>query len=334
MMLRKPAIPETTLAKWQRIVDLAAEMVGVPSSLVMKTDMPDHAVLLSSRTEGNPYTVGQSFELNDKLYCYSVLQTKGELVVRDAHSDPDWCDNQDLDHGMSFYIGYPLCWPDGSLFGTVCVLDSYDNERAYRHRELVQEFGKLIENDLALLVEISRREALEAQLQEHLEQLENRVARRTHQLSDANRDLQEREQDLEEANAALSVLLAKLETSRQEFEDQILRQITGLVLPHVSKLKRKLAGQAAEQALVEIVEANLKQVTSSFANRLADVLKTLTPAEAEIALMVINGQSTKDIARALSRDKSTIDFHRNNIRKKLGLRHRGVNLRSHLLSLQ
>ena len=191
-----------------------------------------------------------------------------------------------------------------------------------------------VQDGPALLVEISRREALEAQLQEHLEQLENRVARRTHQLSEANRDLQEREQDLEEANAALSVLLSKLENSRQEFEDQILRQITGLVLPHVSKLKRKLSGQAAEQALVEIVEANLKQVTSSFANRLADVMKSLTPAEAEIALMVINGQSTKDIARALSRDKSTIDFHRNNIRKKLGLRHRGVNLRSHLLSLQ
>lgn len=334
MVMPKPAIPQTTLAKWQRIVDLAAEMVGVPSSLVMKTDMPDHAVLLSSRTEGNPYTVGQSFELNDKLYCYSVLQTKGELVVRDAHSDPDWCDNQDLDHGMSFYIGYPLCWPDGSLFGTVCVLDTFDNERAFRHRELVQEFGKLIENDLALLVEIERREQLEGELQEHLDELESRVARRTAQLSAANDDLQERERELEEANAALSVLLGKLENSRQEFEDQILRQITGLVLPHVLKLKRRLAGQEADEALVEIVEANLKQVTSSFANRLTSVLKNLTPAEAEIALMVINGQTTKDIARALSRDKSTIDFHRNNIRKKLGLSHRGVNLRSHLLSLQ
>ncbi|NNF78733.1 MAG: GAF domain-containing protein [Rhizobiales bacterium] len=334
MFMTKPAIPEATLAKWQRIVNLAAEMVGVPSSLVMKTDMPDHAVLLSSRTAGNPYSVGQSFELNEKLYCYSVLQTKGELVVRDAHSDPDWCDNQDLDHGMSFYIGYPLCWPDGSLFGTVCVLDTYDNERAYRHRELVQEFGKLIENDLALLVEIERREKLEGELQDHLEQLEDRVARRTQQLSEANDDLQEREQELEEANAALGVLLSKLESSRQEFEDQILRQITGLVLPHVSKLKRKLEGQDAEQALVEIIEGNLKQVTSSFANRLAGVLQNLTPAEAEIALLVINGQTTKDIARVLSRDKSTIDFHRNNIRKKLGLRHQGVNLRSHLLSLQ
>ncbi len=85
---------------------------------------------------------------------------------------------------------------------------------------------------------------------------------------------------------------------------------------------------------MEIIEGNLKQVTSSFANRLAGVLKNLTPAEAEIALLVINGQTTKDIARVLSRDKSTIDFHRNNIRKKLGLRHQGVNLRSHLLSLQ
>lgn len=48
--------------------------------------------------------------------------------------------------------------------------------------------------------------------------------------------------------------------------------------------------------------------------------------------MVMNGQTTKDIAKALSRETSTIDFHRNNIRRKLGLDAR-VNLRSHLLSL-
>ena len=48
----------------------------------------------------------------------------------------------------------------------------------------------------------------------------------------------------------------------------------------------------------------------------------------------MNGNSTKEIARILSRETSTIDFHRNNIRRKLGIESRATNLRSHLMSLQ
>ncbi len=336
MTQSRPDIPQRIFDKWQRVIDLAAEMVQVPSGLIMKTDFPEHAVLLSSRTEGNPYTVGQQFELNEKLYCHNVLTNKepnptelpgrkklychnvltnkDELVVRDAHVDPAWCDNEDLKHGMSFYMGYPLVWPDGRLFGTICVLDAKDNAYAAKHRSLIREHGELIENDLALLEEIARRKVLESELQDHLENLEIRVS--------------ERIRELEDANAALSVLLGKLETSRQEFEEDILRQITGLVLPHMAKLKLRLAGQNSELALLDLADENLKQVTSSFANRLASALEVLTPTEVEIAQLVMNGQTTKDIARTLSCDKSTIDFHRNNIRRKLGLTSRAVNLRS------
>ena len=317
---RRPEIPQDILAKWQRVIDLTANLVDVPSGLIMKTEFPDHRVMLSSQGERNPYFVGQTFELHEKLYCQKVLAERDELVVRDAHSDPAWCDNEDLEHGMSFYIGYPLAWPDGKLFGTICVLDVRDNARAVEHKSLVREFGELIENDLALLEEISTRKALEAELQEHLEHLDARVAERT--------------RELEEANAALSVLLAKFEQSRQEFEEDVLRQITGLVLPHLAKLRSRLSGQTSEAALLDLADENLKQVTSSFANRLSQALGQLTPTESEIAQLVMQGQTTKDIARTLARDKSTIDFHRNNIRRKLGLTSRAVNLRSHLMSMQ
>ena len=138
MTLSKPTIPQDMIAKWQRVVDLAAEIAKVPASLVMKTDRPDHSVLVASKGEGNPYYVGQSFELNSKLYCYAVLENRDELIVNDAFTDPDWNDNQDLEHGMSFYVGYPLVWPDGSLFGTICVLDERDNQEALLYRELLR----------------------------------------------------------------------------------------------------------------------------------------------------------------------------------------------------
>jgi len=347
VIIPKPTVPEDVIAKWQRVVDLAANIVDVPSSLIMKTDPPDHSVFVSSRTDGNPYEVGQSFVLNAKLYCFSVLQNCDELFVRDAYSDPDWNDNQDLDHGMSFYIGYPLTWPDGTLFGTICVLDKRDNKKAGLHRELLKEFRRVIEGDLAFLIEANRREQVEQHLQETLAELEQRVDRRTRAITKVNQGLRQeifnrkkaeeallqREGELEEANAALRVLLSNLESSRLDFEEQILRQIKGLILPHVSKLRAHIGHMEPHRSYLGLVETNLNNITSSFADRLVAAFENLTPSEIEIAQRVMHGQTTKDIARTLSRETSTIDFHRNNIRRKLGLERRGINLRSHLLSL-
>ena len=59
-----PEIPPETLAEWQRAVDLTARLARVPASLIMRTERPKHTVLVSSRTEGNPYDVGREYDLN------------------------------------------------------------------------------------------------------------------------------------------------------------------------------------------------------------------------------------------------------------------------------
>ena len=114
-----PEIPPETLAEWQRAVDLTARLARVPASLIMRTERPKHTVLVSSRTEGNPYDVGREYDLNALLYCQGVFDNDGELVVEDATHDPVWAGNEDLADGMRFYIGYPLKWPSGEVFGTI-----------------------------------------------------------------------------------------------------------------------------------------------------------------------------------------------------------------------
>lgn len=59
-----------------------------------------------------------------------------------------------------------------------------------------------------------------------------------------------------------------------------------------------------------------------------------SPCEVEVAQLVMLGRSAKEIADALARETGAIDFHRNNIRNKLGLRSQGVTLRSHLSLLR
>lgn len=347
MANNKPVIDNKTVAKWQSIVDIAARIVDVPASLVMKTDAPDHAVLVSSKNEDNPYFVGQSFELNPKLYCNAVLENCDELLVHDASNDPEWNDNEDLKHGMSFYIGYPLQWPDGSLFGTICVLDSRDNQKAVLYKDLLIEFRGAIESDLALLVENTERRRLEGELQKSLNVLEDRVAERTQDLTLANQSLREeitrrkkaqqalglREKELEEVNTALRVLLTQMEVSRTESEEQILKRINDLVLPHIEKIKQNASANDSIINYIDLLESNLRQITSSFAGHLSQAMDGLTSTEVEIAQLVMSGNSTKDIANILSREKSTVDFHRNNIRKKLRIEDRARDLRTHLLSL-
>ncbi|MFD1159652.1 LuxR C-terminal-related transcriptional regulator [Roseovarius aestuarii] len=315
----KPEISTKTIAKWQRIVDLIARVADVPASLIMRTDEPHHSVFVTSQTENNPYPVGCQFTFSEKLYCYGVLQNDGELVVEDAACDPKWADNDDMEYGMSFYIGYPLKWPDGDIFGTICVLDIRRNRRALLFREGLQEFARVIEADLELFTEMSRRIALEAELQTTLDELELRVTKRT--------------ADLEEANTALRVLLGSVEQAREEYDLKLLRQIKGLVMPHLARLRTRLDGDPKGCAYLDMAEEQLKSITANMSGQLMAVMENLTPVEREIAQMIMRGQSTKDIARTLSRGRSTIEFHRNNIRSKLGLRHSGKNLRSLLLSL-
>ena len=69
---------------------------------------------------------------------------------------------------------------------------------------------------------------------------------------------------------------------------------------------------------VRLIETHLTTLTSSLSSRMARVFQALTATEADVAHLVMRGLTTKDIAATLSRAPSTIDFHRHNIRGKLG----------------
>ncbi|MGK8235697.1 helix-turn-helix transcriptional regulator [Roseovarius sp. MS2] len=316
----EPTVSAETLAKWQFLVDQISKIADVPATLIMHTREQQHSVFVKSAGNINPYLKGQSFQLHDKLYCSGVFQRDGELCVEDATQDPHWHDNPDMEFGMSFYVGLPLKWPDGSNFGTICMLDRFTNQRALQFREGLRHFCQIIEDDLAMLEEIERRKRAEARLQKELDLREDLVEART--------------KDLEEANTALRVLLKGVERSKTEIEERVAQQIKGLVLPHVSRLRQLNADDERARSYLDTLEANLKNITSSFSGKLAVALERLTPTESEIAQLVAQGRSTKEIAKTLSRGTSTVDFHRNNIRQKLGLTHGRRNLQKYLENLK
>jgi len=342
----KPRIPEDMLFKWQRVVDILARLLDVPAGLIMKRVPPEHRVFIASRNQGNPYVVDDTFTLDTGLYCDTVMRDRRLLLVRDATRDPEWDRNPDLKHGMVFYLGLPLAWPDGSMFGTICVLDEKTNEHAIAYTDLLAEFKEVVESDLAFLVEAAERKAVQSELEKARDELESRVRERTKELAALNEDLtnevetrrrtetslRRRETELEEANAALKVLLKRIEGSRTELEEQVLSNVNRLVFPYLDRLRRRVADEKGH-AYLDIVEANLNDLTSPFGSHLSATLARLTPTELEIAKLVFQGKTTKMIAGILNTATSTVDFHRNNIRRKVGIRSARVNLRTYLTSL-
>jgi DNA-binding CsgD family transcriptional regulator len=142
----------------------------------------------------------------------------------------------------------------------------------------------------------------------------------------------ERTAELSETNAGLRVFLRRLEEARGEIEEQIAGALSQRVLPHIEPIRAGITPSA--RARLDLLEAGLKDLTSTFSRRLALTLADLTPTESEIVQLIVQGRSTKEIARAINRAMSTVDFHRNNIRRKLGLNSLKVSLRSHLNSLR
>lgn len=139
-------------------------------------------------------------------------------------------------------------------------------------------------------------------------------------------------QSLEEVNVALKFLLAQREKDKEELGNSILANIQRMIVPYVDKLKNSPLGPK-ESAYVKVLELSLKDITSPFADRLSSVFLNLTSKEAEVARLVKEGKSTKEIAVLLNSTVRAIEFHRDNIRKKLGLNKSDRNLRSFLMSL-
>lgn len=152
-------------------------------------------------------------------------------------------------------------------------------------------------------------------------------------LKDKERELSLERERLAETNTALRVLLKQREEDKTRIEETIYANVERLVLPYLEKL---LTGNLTERqrTLMEVAQANLKDIVSPFLHSLNALNILLTPQEIEVANMVRGGRTSKEIAEVMGLSVSGVDFHRKNLRRKVGLTNSSRNLRSHLLSLE
>jgi diguanylate cyclase (GGDEF)-like protein len=137
---------------WQETIDLMAQILDVPSGLLMRLTEGTLEVFVSSQTDGNPFKVGsREFLEGSGLYCETVIKTNSMLKVTNALADNDWKDNTEVNLNMISYLGFPISWPNGDVFGTICVLDEKENHYSQQYEKLVEKFKSLIEKQLEII---------------------------------------------------------------------------------------------------------------------------------------------------------------------------------------
>ncbi|HEU5101212.1 MAG TPA: PAS domain S-box protein [Roseiflexaceae bacterium] len=103
--------------------------------------------------------------------AHAILQ-EDALVIPDAWQDPRFADNPLVTNAphIRFYAGQPICTPDGSRVGTLCLMDRRPREFGMSDREVLRDLACWVERELQT-VQLAEAQRLLEQTESHLRSL-------------------------------------------------------------------------------------------------------------------------------------------------------------------
>jgi len=144
--------------------------------------------------------------------------------------------------------------------------------------------------------------------------------------------LQKRKKELESAITTIRILLEQRDGEKKSIEQNFISHIKKTLIPALQKLDT-LCTTAREKKHLQIVSLNIQNLDQKFQQGLFSAAFALSPPELQIASLILQNRTTRQISELLQISESTVSFHRKNIRKKLKLNSSGKSLKKHLLEL-
>jgi signal transduction histidine kinase len=261
-------VPDRFRARWRTALNTLADLLQVNAALVMRRHERQIEVFATSSGDGNVYEERERAQLDTGLYCERVMSQRSELAVSNALADPEWKHNPDIALGMVSYLGLPLVWPTGQVFGTICVLDNCPHEYSALNRATLEQFRELVQDELALVFEnnVLKQKAVERE---------------------------EVERELRETQSHLQSLARRLQVGREReramlargLHDEIIQNLTAAKMDLdacVRKLPEGLSGAMNECAVAvdERLMATIRRVREMCENLVPAVLEDLGLAAA------------------------------------------------------
>ena len=148
-------------------------------------------------------------------------------------------------------------------------------------------------------------------------QLEEKVQQRTSAL-------EEKHDELRDANTTLKYLLREIEREKDQVGQTMLMNIEKLVLPNLDRMVG--APLPKQEVLRKTISRNLLDIARPLVGGSLDVYRMLTPTELQLVNLIRQGKNNKETADELNISVQTVSTHRRNIRKKLNITGKNINL--------
>ena len=321
---RKIADHQTLFAKneWQETFDAIKDFVTILD--------PEKRIIRMNRS------IAQAFKCDQEkvfgCYCYKFFWNRetecngcpASLVLEDHLPHTAEFENHKM-HKTFQVSASPIFDDNKKLTGIVHL------SRDITYRKLTEKALQATNDEMETKVEQRTKELKDTNLRLKKEIAERKLTEM--RLLKGSKELDVKSKKLEEANIALRVMLHTREIDQGELEEKVLSNVKELILPYIEALKNSRMNND-QMVFLKTLESNVKKIISPFTIKLSSVYLKLTPKEIQIANLVKNGRTNKEIAELLYVSLRTIEFHREHIREKLGIKNEKINLRSHLLTFE
>lgn len=149
MTNEKFTLPKELVESWQEILNLVVHLADARAALIMHLEKDYLKTFLGSENDENPYKIGEvNYLPHSGLYCEKVIDDRKMLLVADARKSVEWENNPDMKLNMISYLGFPISMPDGTPFGTICLLDDRENVFSEDIINIMKQMRNLLENNL------------------------------------------------------------------------------------------------------------------------------------------------------------------------------------------
>ena len=249
--------------------------------------------------------------------------------------------NMPGESGLDFARHIRTTYPDTGIV-IVSVISEPEVARTAMETGIYGYLLKPFQKDQVLITvkNALRRAALEVGEKNRRIELERLVCQRTTELLEMQDRLRRRDTELkaqkhkiERTETALQAIMDYRLRDRMKTEETILTNVKQAIKPYLEKLRRShLTNRQARY--LDILEARIQDIVSPFIRALSSTYIDLSPTELQVAQLIKEGRTTKEIASILNLSTNTVMTHRYKIRTKLGLKHQHQNLHVFLKSLK
>jgi diguanylate cyclase (GGDEF)-like protein/PAS domain S-box-containing protein len=147
--------------KWQRLVNMMANLYQAASGVIVQFRQEVFNVVATSENPDNFLHINSNWPWDIKSFCRRIMETNSMLYVKDAKASEEWSCAPPVSEGpVRSYLGYPLFWPDGSLFGSFCIIDTKATDYPKPLIEMLGQLKLIVESELKNLVDTQKIKAL------------------------------------------------------------------------------------------------------------------------------------------------------------------------------